>query len=124
MRKGTGVRWAGLLAALGVAWAAGPPAVRADGPLVSVVTGTTPGPAAAHGLEKLIAALQARGASCERTPSLDRARGKFLVAAGLAGSDGPAARAPEEGGRPAPQGPEAVGARRAEVRGETGGGDG
>src|SRR5262245_38818242 len=98
MRKDTRTRWAGLLVALGVAWTAGPPAVRADEPLVSVVAEPTPGPAAAHGLEKLIAALPAKGASCERTPSLDRARGKFLVAAGLAGSDGPASRLLKESG--------------------------
>src|SRR5262249_17636618 len=119
MRKDTRLRWAGLLVALGIAWTLGTPAIRAEEPLVSVVAETTPGTAAAHGLEKLIAALQAKGVSCERSPSLDRARGKFLVAAGLAGGDGPASRLLKEGNQPLPEGPEALVIRRTQWKGKS-----
>src|SRR5262245_31415287 len=118
MSKGTGIRRACLLMGLGIAWTADTPPLTAAEPLVSIVTETTPGPAAAHGLEKLIAALQAKGASCERTASLDRARGKFLVAAGLAGGDGLVSRLLKPSGRPVPEGPEGLVIRRTEWRGK------
>jgi hypothetical protein len=58
------------LLALGIAWTTGTSAGSAEEPLVSVVTEDSLGPAASHGLENLIAALQARGISFERCPSL------------------------------------------------------
>src|SRR5262245_21900706 len=100
MWKATRFRWAGFLIALGFAWIVGTPAVAAEEPLVSVVMENTSGPAASHGLEKLIAALKAKGVSCERCPSPDRAGGKLLIAAGLAGGDGLASRLLKEGNHP------------------------
>src|SRR5262249_50706700 len=118
MRKDIRFRWAGFLIALGTAWTAGPPAFAAEEPLVSVVMENTPGPAASHGLEKLIAALKGKGASCERCPSPADARGKFLIAAGLAGGDGLASRLLKEGNHPVPQGPEALVIRRTQWKGK------
>ena len=40
----------------------------------------------------MLRALHDKGVGCERVASLDNARGKFLVVAGLASGDGPAAR--------------------------------
>src|SRR5262249_60506036 len=105
MRKDIRFRWAGFLMALGTAWPAGPPAFAAEEPLVSVVMENTPGPAASHGLEKLIAALKGKGASCERCPSPADARGKFLIAAGLAGGDGVVSPLVKSGHHSNPQGP-------------------
>jgi hypothetical protein len=118
MRKDTRIRWVGFLIAVGIAWAVGTPAIAAEEPLVSVVVEKTPGPAASHGLEKLIAALKVKGASCERCPSPADARGKFLIAGGLAGSDGLASRLLKEGNHPAAQGPEALVIRRTEWQGK------
>src|SRR5262249_44315195 len=108
----TRIRWTGLLMALGIAWTTGASAILAEEPLVSVVTDNVPGPAASHGLEKLLTTLQAKGAACERAPSLTEARGKILIAAGMARSDGLAARLLKEGNHPIPQGPEALVIRR------------
>jgi hypothetical protein len=119
MRKDTRIGWAGLLIALGISCTVGTPVVTAEEPLVSVVLENPPGPAASHGLEKLIAALQGHGASCERGSSPARARGKFLIAAGLAGSDGFASRLLKEGNHPVPQGPEALVIRRTEWKGKS-----
>jgi hypothetical protein len=118
MRKHTGIRLAGLLIALGSAWTTGTSADSAEEPLVSVVTEDSLGPAASHGLENLIAALQARAISFERCPSLARARGEFLIAAGLTGSDGPALRLLKENNQPIPQGPEALVIRRTAWQGK------
>ncbi len=77
--------------ALGLAWGIGCPA-SAEEPLVSVVTDHQPGPAAAHGMVKMLDALRGKGVAFEKVTSLDDARGKFLLVAGLAAGDGPAAR--------------------------------
>jgi hypothetical protein len=83
-------------------------AISAEEPLVSVILDSSPGPAASHGLEKLTSALQAKGTICERAVSLAKARGKFLIGAGLGSSDGPASRLLKKGNHPVPEGPEAL----------------
>ena len=90
----------------------------AESPMVSVVTDKAPGPAAAHGLGKLTAALRAKGIACEMAGSLGEARGKFLIVAGLAAGDGPAARLLKAGNHPVPQGPEALVIRETEWQGK------
>ena len=64
-----------------------------------MVTDKAPGPAASHGLAKLMAALRAKDILCEKADSLDDARGKFILAAGLATGDGPGV-ATAQGGKP------------------------
>ncbi len=59
---------------------------------VSVVTDTAPGPGAAHGLEKIIAALKAKEVRVERAATPAVAKGKILIITGLASGSGPAAR--------------------------------
>ena len=84
----------------------------AEAPLVSVVTADAPGPAAAHGLGKLIAALHAKTVAYEKVASLADARGKFIIVAGLTGEDGPALRLLRTEKCLAPQGSEALVVRR------------
>jgi hypothetical protein len=57
---------------------------------VSVVTDSAPGLAVKHGLNKLIAALKAKGVSVEQATRLDEARGDVLLVAGRAAGDGAA----------------------------------
>ena len=52
--------WLACVAAVSTAWSADVHDVAAEQPIVSVVTDRVPGPAAAHGLEKLTAALSAK----------------------------------------------------------------
>lgn len=117
MSKDTKIRWPGLLIALGIAWITSTSTLSAEEPFVSVVTDHTLGPAASHGLEKLLAALKAKGAAFEKVPSPAKAGGKFLLAVGLASSDGFAARLLTDGNQPVPQGPEALVIRRTEWNG-------
>ena len=89
------------------------PASAAEGPVISIVTDAAIGKAAKHGFQKLTAALQAKDIPCEQAVSLDSARGKFLLVAGLASGEGPAARLLKTGNHhPLPQGPEALVIRR------------
>ena len=118
MRKESRSAWAILLALTSVVWLTGVPRVRADEPVVSLLTDEKPGPAASHGAEKLMAALRAKGVAGERAASLDGARGKFLIVAGRAEGGGPAARLLKAGKHPAPQGPEALVLRRTEWNGK------
>jgi len=106
------------LALIAIAWWVGVRDASAQEPIVSVVTDGLPGPAALHGIEKLSSALRAKGLACQKAASLDDARGKFLVAAGLAGGDGPAARLLKAAKHPVPQGPEALVIRRTEWKGK------
>ena len=92
MRKETRSGWAFLLAVTCAAWLTGVPRARADEPVISLLTDEKPGPAASHGAEKLMGAL----------------RGQFLIVAGRAEGDGPAARMLKAGKHPAPEGPEAL----------------
>jgi len=119
MRLDCSLRWRMLFGAASAALAVGGPCrASAQEPVVSMVTDKAPGPAASHGLSKLIAALRAKEILCEKADSLDGARGKFILAAGLATGDGPASRLLKAGKHPVPQGPEALVIRRAEWRGK------
>ncbi|HEY9434233.1 MAG TPA: hypothetical protein VI260_22455, partial [Blastocatellia bacterium] len=51
---------------------------------VSIVSDDAPGLAARHGLDKLAAALKARGVDVARGASLEAARGETLIVAGRA----------------------------------------
>src|SRR3954452_20711090 len=106
MNEGTGIRRACFLVGLAVVGAAGAPAARAAQPLVSIVAAPGPGPAAAHGLDKLAAALRAKKVPHERTASLTTAHGKVLIVAGVAGRNETTSRLLKESGRAVPQGPE------------------
>jgi hypothetical protein len=63
----------------------------APSPIISIVTAPAPGQAAEHGLEKIIAALKDKQVSFETANTLDAAKGKMLIVAGLANGDGFAA---------------------------------
>jgi hypothetical protein len=85
---------------------------------VSVVTDRVPGPPARHGLGKLLAALGSKGVVCEKVGSLGEARGRFIIAVGLAAGDGPAVALLRSGKHPIPQGPEALTVRRMDWQGK------
>jgi hypothetical protein len=80
----------------------------AEPPVVSIVADNRPGPPVAHGLDKLTSALRDKGVSFEKVASLDKAGGKFIIIAGLAAGDGPAARLLKDEKVPLPKGPEAL----------------
>jgi hypothetical protein len=61
-------------------------------PDVSIVVDHAPAAAAAHGAARVLAALKEKGVAAEQVDSLDKARGKSLIVAGLAKGDGPAAK--------------------------------
>ncbi len=118
LKKDSSCGWTDLLIAVCIAWTVGTPAASAEEPVVSVLTDGKLGPAALHGIEKLTAALRAKGLPCQKAASLDDARGKSLIVAGLAGGDGPAARLLKAANHPLPQGPEALCIRRTEWKGK------
>jgi hypothetical protein len=91
---------------------------RAEEPMVAVVADKVPGPVAAHGLGKLTDALRAQGVPCDMADSLENARAKSVVVAGLATGDGPAARLLKTQNLAVPQGPEALLIRRIERQGK------
>jgi len=74
--------------------------------VVSAVKDREPGVAASHGLEKLTAALRAKGFVCEDAATPAEAHGKLLVVAGLGDGGGPASELLKAGHHPAPQGPD------------------
>jgi hypothetical protein len=82
--------------------------LRADAPLVSVVSDGHLGPAASYGLNKILAALSAKGVACQQAASPGEARGQILLLAGLAEGGGPASRLLAEEKQPAPEGPESL----------------
>ena len=90
----------------------------AEAPVVSVVADSRLGPPAAHGLEKLLRALHDNGIACEQAASVDKAGGRFLVFAGLAAGDGPAARLLKSEKVPLPEGPEALVIRKTQWHGK------
>ena len=80
----------------------------ANVPDLSFVVDGQPGPAAAHGLRKLLNALQAKSVSCQQVTQIEAAEGRILVLAGLASGTGPAAQFITEEHRKAPLLPESV----------------
>lgn len=86
-------------------------------PTVSIVTDSALGPGAAHGLAKVLSALESKGVSVEQTASLQAARGKHLIVLGTAEGRGPAASLLKDLGTSGPAGPEALLIRRAKSHG-------
>ncbi len=120
MRIRIAARWLARLAAVAVAaivLRGGVLEAAAEEPIVSLITDTSLSPAASHGIEKLSAALRAKGLACQKAASLDDAQGKFVIVAGLAAGDGPASRLLKEGSHPVPEGPEALVIRRTQWKG-------
>src|SRR5712692_6417698 len=118
MRIDEAARLLAPLAIVVFSWSGGMGDASSEEAIVSVVTDGSPGPAASHGMEKLKAALRAKGFTCEKAASLDEARGKFAIVTGLAGSDAPASRLLKAGNHPVPQGPEALVIWRTEWKGK------
>jgi hypothetical protein len=85
---------------------------------VSIVTDTTPGRAAAHGIDVLRKALQAQGQAVQVTSSLASATGDRIVLTGLSTSDGAAATGLRAATRRLPAKPEALTVARATANGK------
>jgi hypothetical protein len=62
-----------------------------ENPLVSVVTDRAPGVSVNNGLSKLADALKAKNIAFEKVGSIDEAKGKVIIVAGLSTGDGAAA---------------------------------
>ena len=90
----------------------------AAAPPLSLVTDPHPGPAARHGLRQLRLALEQRKLAGEETASVERARGKILLVAGLARGAGAAAALHRSLPMPAPAGPESLCVRHLNTRGK------
>jgi len=106
-----------LLLCVFLAWSCAMSA-KAEEPVVSVVTDAAPGPAAAHGLDKLLAALAAKQIPCEKAASPANARGRFIVVTGLAAGVGPAAELLKKAQLSVPAVPEALVIQRTEWQGK------
>jgi len=79
-----------------------------DLPMVSIVPDRTPGVAVLHGLTKLTDALKAKNISFEKVGSLQEARGKSIVVAGLSSGEGSASQLLKAGNIDVPQVDEAL----------------
>jgi hypothetical protein len=77
-------------------------------PAVSLVMDSFPGKPALHGITKLTEALQAKHIAFERVGSVDKAKARLVIVAGLSNEDGVAARLLKEGNHPCPQTAEAL----------------
>ena len=77
-------------------------------PAVSLVMDSAPGKPALHGLTKLTEALQAKHIAFERVGSVDLAKAKLVIVAGLSNGDGMAARLMKEVNHSLPQTAEAL----------------
>jgi hypothetical protein len=86
---------------------------------ISIVSDDDPGLAARHGLNKLAAALKARGADVAQTNSLDAARGETLIVAGRATASGAAAALHKSSGVAPPEAVESLLIRRTKWNGKT-----
>ena len=84
---------------------------------VSVVTDAALGPAARHGLNKLVSALKAKNVAVEQSNSLEAARGEMLIVAGQAAASS-AVAALHKGITP-PEGAEALLIRETRWKGKT-----
>jgi hypothetical protein len=118
MKKSSTFDWAMFLVFVGLAALGSTRDVRADEPTVSLVADSQLGAPASHGLEKIVAALRERGIACQKAATLEAARGKFVIAVGLAGGDGLASRLLASAKHPAPKGPESLSIRRMDLNGK------
>src|SRR5262245_49314073 len=87
---------------------------------VTIVSDDAPDLGVRHGLNKLAAALKARGVAVEQVSSLEAARGETLIVAGRAAASGAAAALSKTSGGAPPEGGEALLSRRTKWEGETG----
>src|SRR5262245_35582273 len=71
---------------------------------VTIVSDEDPGLAASHGLNKLAAALKARGIAVAQVSSLEAARGETVIVAGRASASGAAAALSKSLGVSPPEG--------------------
>src|SRR5262249_5581003 len=110
--------WAVLFVVACAAWITPVLDARADEPVVSLVMDDTLGSAASHGAAKLTTALSRQGVVLEQAVSLGAARGKYLIVAGRAHGDGPAAQLLKAEAHAVPEGPEALAIRRTEWQGK------
>ncbi len=85
---------------------------------VSVLSDPSPGPAAEHGLGKVMSALKAKGTAAERAASPASARGKVLVLAGLSSAAGPVAEALKAAGVSVPAVAESLAIRHTRLNGK------
>jgi dienelactone hydrolase len=86
---------------------------------VSIVSDDAPGLAARHGLNKLAAALKARGVDVAQDSSLEGARGEILIVAGRASASGAAAALSKSLGVAPPESSESLLIRRTKWNGKT-----
>jgi dienelactone hydrolase len=86
---------------------------------VTIVSDDSPGLATRHGLDKLAAALKARGADVAQTNSLESVRGETLIVAGRATASGAAAALYKSLGVAAPESAESLLIRRTKWNGKT-----
>ena len=86
-------RFSFLLGAL-ISLASGFPGRGENAPEVSIIVDSQPGPAATHGLVKLMDALRSKDIRFEQVAKLDTAKGDVLIVAGEAGGSGPEACRP------------------------------
>src|SRR5262249_9975751 len=86
---------------------------------ISIVSDGAPGLAARHGLNKLAAALKARGVAVEQVNSLEAARGETLIVAGRAAASGAAAVLSKYLGVTPPESAEALLIRRTKWNGKS-----
>src|SRR6266576_2417275 len=91
----------------------------ADAPQVSLVADASMGAPARHGLRKLEAALREKGYSLETVNSLEAARGKTLIVAGLTGRASTAAQLLKDDNLVAPSGAEALVIHRSQWKGRS-----
>jgi len=85
-------------------------------PLLSVVTDKTPGVSVNNGLNKLTAALAAKNIQFEKVGSVNEAKGKLIIVAGLSTGEGEAAHLLQAANRIIPAVPEALTVWKTELR--------
>lgn len=88
-----------------------------SGPAVSIVSDTTAGPAARHGLQKLTLALRDKGVHLEEVNLRIKAKGRIQIVAGLPDGPGEAAKLLEATNTPAPDGAESLLVRNIRFKG-------
>ncbi|HZF63503.1 MAG TPA: hypothetical protein VEZ55_03410, partial [Chitinophagaceae bacterium] len=77
-------------------------------PQLSVVTDKSPGASVNNGLSKLMGALKSKSIQFEKVNSVDEARGKVVIVAGLSTGNGEAAQLLQTAKRTTPAVPEAL----------------
>jgi len=85
--------------------------------MVSIVAGEMPGPGTAHGLSKIVSALEAKNVAVEQVASLDAAKGGTLIVVGAA-QESPAADLLTAAGGSPPDVPEALAIRHTQCNGK------